>query len=98
MICDGPDDFRKAVRKQIKDGAEIIKLGLTGGHGLAFPADVMAMTLEEMNAAAGYRSRTRQENPRAYRFKARHHGRTRRSLRPNRPLRHDGRRMYRSPR
>jgi imidazolonepropionase-like amidohydrolase len=52
LICDGPDDFRKAVRKQIKDGAEIIKLGLTGGHGLAFPADVMAMTLEELNAAA----------------------------------------------
>jgi imidazolonepropionase-like amidohydrolase len=51
-ICDGPDEFRKAVRLQIKDGAEIIKVGLTGGHGLAFPADVMAMTIDEMNAAA----------------------------------------------
>jgi imidazolonepropionase-like amidohydrolase len=52
LICDGPDEFRKAVRNQIKDGAEIVKLGLTGGHGLAFPADVMAMTIEEINAAA----------------------------------------------
>ena len=52
LICDGPDEFRKAVRNQIKQGAEIIKVGLTGGHGLAFPADVMSMTIEEMNAAA----------------------------------------------
>jgi imidazolonepropionase-like amidohydrolase len=52
LICDGPDELRKAVRNQIKDGAEIIKVGLTGGHGLAFPADVMSMTVEEMNAAA----------------------------------------------
>ncbi len=52
LICDGPDEFRKAVRNQIKQGAEIIKVGLTGGHGLAFSADVMSMTIEEINAAA----------------------------------------------
>jgi imidazolonepropionase-like amidohydrolase len=52
LICDGPDEFRKAVRNQIKQGAEIIKVGLTGGHGLAFSADVMSMTIGEINAAA----------------------------------------------
>jgi imidazolonepropionase-like amidohydrolase len=51
-ICDGPDELRKAVRNEIKAGAEMIKLGVTGGHGLAFPADIMAMTLDEMKAAA----------------------------------------------
>src|SRR5271166_956154 len=51
-ICDGPDEFRKAVRSEIKQGAEIIKVGVTGGHGLAFPAELMSMTIEEINAAA----------------------------------------------
>jgi imidazolonepropionase-like amidohydrolase len=51
-ICDGPDQFRKAVRNEIKGGAEIIKLGVTGGHGFEFPAEIMTMTLEEMRAAA----------------------------------------------
>src|ERR1700687_176221 len=52
LICDGPDEFRKAVRDEIKQGVDIIKLYPTGGHGLAWPADVMTMTLEEMQAAA----------------------------------------------
>jgi imidazolonepropionase-like amidohydrolase len=51
-ICDGPDEFRKAVRAEIKQGVDIIKLYPTGGHGLAWPADVMTMTLDEMKAAA----------------------------------------------
>ncbi len=51
-ICDGPDEFRKAVRDEIKQGVDIIKLYPTGGHGLAWPADVMTMTLDEMKAAA----------------------------------------------
>ncbi len=52
LICDGPDEFRKAVRDEIKQGVEIIKLYPTGGHGLSWPADVMTMTQEELNAAA----------------------------------------------
>jgi imidazolonepropionase-like amidohydrolase len=52
LICDGPDEFRKAVRDEIKQGVDIIKLYPTGGHGLSWPADVMTMTLEEMQAAA----------------------------------------------
>jgi len=31
--CDGPEDFRRAVREEVKDGAEIIKVIATGGHG-----------------------------------------------------------------
>ena len=52
LICDGPDEFRKAVRDEIKQGVEIIKLYPTGGHGLAWPADVMTMTQAELDAAA----------------------------------------------
>jgi len=52
LICDGPDEFRKAVREEIKQGVDIIKLYPTGGHGLYWPADVMTMTLDEMKAAS----------------------------------------------
>jgi imidazolonepropionase-like amidohydrolase len=51
-ICDGPEEFRKAVRDEIKQGVDMIKLYPTGGHGLSWPADVMTMTLDEMKAAA----------------------------------------------
>jgi imidazolonepropionase-like amidohydrolase len=51
-ICDGADAFRKAVRSEIKDGAEIIKLNVTGGHGFAFPAEMMMVSPDEMKAAA----------------------------------------------
>jgi imidazolonepropionase-like amidohydrolase len=51
-ICDGPDEFRKAVREEIKQGVDIIKLYPTGGHGLSWPAEIMTMTLDEMKAAS----------------------------------------------
>lgn len=51
-ICDGPDEFRKAVRDEIKQGVDIIKLYPTGGHGLSWPADIMTMTLDEMKVAS----------------------------------------------
>ncbi|MGH8009801.1 MAG: amidohydrolase family protein, partial [Candidatus Binatia bacterium] len=50
-ICDGPDEFRKAVREEIKQGVDIIKLYPTGGHGLPWPADVMTMSYAEIEAA-----------------------------------------------
>lgn len=50
-ICDGPDDFRKAVREEIKQGVDIIKLYPTGGHGLFWPAEVMTMSQDEIEAA-----------------------------------------------
>jgi imidazolonepropionase-like amidohydrolase len=52
LICDGPEEFRKAVRDEIKQGVDIIKLYPTGGHGLPWPADVMTMTIEEMKTAS----------------------------------------------
>jgi imidazolonepropionase-like amidohydrolase len=51
-ICDGPEEFRKAVRDEIKQGVEMIKLYPTGGHGLSWPSEIMTMTLDEMKAAA----------------------------------------------
>ena len=35
---DGPAEFRRAVREEIKQGAEIIKMFVTGGHGTVAPA------------------------------------------------------------
>ena len=35
---DGPDEFRRAVREEIKQGAEIIKMFVTGGHGTVAPS------------------------------------------------------------
>lgn len=32
-LADGPEEFRKLVREEIKRGAEMIKLFVTGGHG-----------------------------------------------------------------
>jgi imidazolonepropionase-like amidohydrolase len=51
-ICDGPDEFRKAVRDEIKQGVEMIKLYPTGGHGLSWPSEVMTISDDEMEAAA----------------------------------------------
>jgi imidazolonepropionase-like amidohydrolase len=49
--CDGPDEFRKAIREEIKRGAEIIKLFVTGGHGVFAPKELMEMTEVELRAA-----------------------------------------------
>lgn len=48
---DGPDEVRKAVRDEIKRGAEIIKLFVTGGHGVMAPREQMEMSREELTAA-----------------------------------------------
>lgn len=37
VFCDGPEEFRKAVRTQIRRGAEWIKILPTGGHGITEP-------------------------------------------------------------
>ena len=50
-ICDGPDEFRRAVREEVKQGVDIVKLYVTGGHGLPLDYDVMSMTEEEIAAA-----------------------------------------------
>jgi imidazolonepropionase-like amidohydrolase len=48
--CDGPDEFRRAVRQEIKQGAEIIKMFVTGGHGTVAPSERLEMTREELTA------------------------------------------------
>jgi imidazolonepropionase-like amidohydrolase len=50
-LCDGPDEFRKAVREEIKEGARIIKMFVTGGHGVPRAPERIEMTAEEMGAA-----------------------------------------------
>ncbi len=49
-MCDGPDEFRKAVRDEIKRGAQIIKVYVTGGHGVMVPKHTVALTSAELQA------------------------------------------------
>jgi imidazolonepropionase-like amidohydrolase len=49
-IVDGPDGFRRAVREEIKRGAEIIKIFASTGHGL--PPAQYSMELSEDEFAA----------------------------------------------
>jgi imidazolonepropionase-like amidohydrolase len=50
-LCDGAEGFRLGVREEIKKGAEVIKLFVTGGHGVRAPKDRMEMTTDELKAA-----------------------------------------------
>ena len=47
---DGPDEFRRAVREEIKQGAEIIKMFVTGGHGTVAPSEQTEMSFAELTA------------------------------------------------
>jgi imidazolonepropionase-like amidohydrolase len=48
LPCDGPEEFRKAVRREILRGAEIIKIFPTGGHGLIQPRSARGLSPEEL--------------------------------------------------
>jgi imidazolonepropionase-like amidohydrolase len=50
-LADGPEGFRRAVREEIKEGAEIIKIFATGGHGVQAPASEWAVSREELSMA-----------------------------------------------
>ncbi|NUU23609.1 MAG: amidohydrolase family protein [Streptomycetaceae bacterium] len=50
-VCDGADGFRLGVREEIKRGAEVVKLFVTGGHGTLAPKDRIEMTRDELAAA-----------------------------------------------
>jgi imidazolonepropionase-like amidohydrolase len=50
-LCDGADGFRLGVREEIKRGAQVIKLFVTGGHGTTAPKDRIEMTRDELAAA-----------------------------------------------
>jgi imidazolonepropionase-like amidohydrolase len=49
--CDGADEFRKGVRKEIREGAEIIKIFMDSGHALLYGSDFTSMTDAEPHAA-----------------------------------------------
>lgn len=51
LVADGPDEFRKAVRAEIKDGADIVKVHTTGGHGSNYPARFGTVGADELKAA-----------------------------------------------
>ena len=48
---DGPDEFRRSVRLEIKEGAEMIKVFVTGGHGTVGPRERIEVNREELGAA-----------------------------------------------
>jgi imidazolonepropionase-like amidohydrolase len=50
-LADGPDQFRLAVREEVKRGAEIIKMFLTGGHGTSGPKERTELSRDELAAA-----------------------------------------------
>jgi imidazolonepropionase-like amidohydrolase len=50
-LCDGPEAFRYGVRDEIKRGARIIKLFVTGGHGTTVPKHRIELTRDELAAA-----------------------------------------------
>jgi imidazolonepropionase-like amidohydrolase len=50
LNCDSPDEFRKAVRDEIRRGAEMIKIFPAGGHGIPEPDTTRGLTSEELRA------------------------------------------------
>ena len=48
---DGPDEFRRSVRLEVKEGAEMIKVFVTGGHGTVGPREQTEVTKGELEAA-----------------------------------------------
>ncbi len=49
-FCDGPDEFRKAVREEIKRGVRMIKIFASGGHGVAEDASTRGFATDELRA------------------------------------------------
>ncbi|MEE3331684.1 MAG: amidohydrolase family protein [Myxococcota bacterium] len=48
--CNGPDEFQKAVRDEIKCGVEMIKLFPSGGHGVEEEIETLTFTRDELDA------------------------------------------------
>ena len=86
-FCDGPDEFRKAVRQEIKRGVEIIKIFASGGHGVADESSTRGFARDELRAildAAHDRGRARARALRLARPDPRVRARGRRHHRPRR--------------
>lgn len=50
MFCSGPDEFQKAIRNEVRCGAEIIKIFATTGHGAEEPRNIKGFTTRELEA------------------------------------------------
>jgi imidazolonepropionase-like amidohydrolase len=50
---DGPEEFCRNVRLEVKEGAEMFKLIVTGGHGTVGPREQTELSADEMEAAIG---------------------------------------------
>ncbi len=49
-VCDGADEFRRAARQEIKEGAGIVKIFCDSGHALLYGSEFVSMTDEELDA------------------------------------------------
>jgi len=49
---DGPAGFREVVREEIAWGADVVKVNVSGGHGVAPAGELMSVSPEELRAAA----------------------------------------------
>lgn len=49
-ICDGPDEFRKGVRQEMKEGADVVKVFADGGHALIYGKGHNSMARDELDA------------------------------------------------
>jgi imidazolonepropionase-like amidohydrolase len=49
-FCDGPDEFRKAVREEVKRGVDIIKIFASGGHGVPEASDTRGFAQDELRS------------------------------------------------
>ena len=50
LLCSGPDEFERAVRTEIKRGARMIKLFLSGGHAVPEYEGAMSLSRAELDA------------------------------------------------
>jgi imidazolonepropionase-like amidohydrolase len=51
-VCDGAEAFRKAVRTEIKNGVDIVKVHVSGGHGSNLPVEHVPISFRELRAAS----------------------------------------------
>jgi len=51
LRCDGPEEFRKGIRTEIKRGAEIIKIFATPGHSVRGTYGTLELSIPELAAA-----------------------------------------------
>ena len=58
-IADGPENVRRAIREEAKNGAQIVKLFVTRGHGTGGTGDDWDMAPEEVEIAVGTASARR---------------------------------------